>query len=162
MDLKVPGSIPVSGIYFLISIFFIYPYLFFLNDQTYFYLLLGQFCYTYFIVKIMLKLIIYKDKEKKIIWPRIWTWDQQFLRLLPYPLDHEGCKVWIIWEGHKIWKNLPLKIWRYWVASNFKWKIFSNFVAFSEYPNFTKNCRKTFYILNIKGDKSITPHALLV
>ena len=23
------------------------------------------------------------------------------------------------------------------VASNFKWKIFSNFVAFSEYPNFT-------------------------
>ena len=29
------------------------------------------------------------------------------------------------------------KIWRYWVASNFKWEIFSNFVAFSEYPNFT-------------------------
>ena len=28
------------------------------------------------------------------------------------------------------------KIWRYFVASNFKWKIFSNFVAFSEYPNF--------------------------
>ena len=27
---------------------------------------------------------------------------------------------------------------KYWVASNFKWKIFSNFVAFSEYPNFTK------------------------
>ena len=21
----------------------------------------------------------------------------------------------IFWEGHKIWKNLPLKIWRYWV-----------------------------------------------
>ena len=47
-------------------------------------------------------------------------------------------KVRIIWEGHKIWKNLPLKIWRYWVASNFKWKFFPNFVAFSEYPNFTK------------------------
>ena len=31
-------------------------------------------------------------------------------------------KVRIFWEGHK--------------ASNFKWKIFSNFVAFSEYPNF--------------------------
>ena len=28
------------------------------------------------------------------------------------------CKVRIFWEGHKIWKNLPLKIWRYWVALN--------------------------------------------
>ena len=33
-------------------------------------------------------------------------------------------------------KNLPLKIWGYSVTSNFKWNIFSNFVAFSEYPNF--------------------------
>ena len=48
-------------------------------------------------------------------------------------------KVRIFWEGHKIWKDLPLKIWRYSVASNFKWKIFSNLVAFSEYPNFNKN-----------------------
>ena len=45
-------------------------------------------------------------------------------------------KVRIFWEGHKIWKNLPFKIWRYWVASSFKWKIFSNFLSFSEYPNF--------------------------
>ena len=45
-------------------------------------------------------------------------------------------KVRILWEGHKIWKNLPLKIWRYWVASNFKQKIFSNFGTFSEYMNF--------------------------
>ena len=51
---------------------------------------------------------------------------------------HRVCitKVRTLWEGHKIWKNLPLNIWRYWVASNFKWKIFSNFVAFSEYLNF--------------------------
>ena len=33
-------------------------------------------------------------------------------------------KVRIFWEGHKIWKNLPLKIYRYWVVSNFEWKIF--------------------------------------
>ena len=46
-------------------------------------------------------------------------------------------KVWTFWERHKIWKNLPLKIWRYWVTSNWKWKIFSNFVSFSERPNFT-------------------------
>ena len=46
-------------------------------------------------------------------------------------------KVRIVWEGHKVWKNLPLKIWRCWVASNFNWKIFSNFVAFSEYANST-------------------------
>ena len=48
------------------------------------------------------------------------------------------CKVWTFWEEHKIWKNLPLKIWHYWVTSNFKWKIFSNFVSFSECPNFNK------------------------
>ena len=27
-------------------------------------------------------------------------------------------KVLTFWEGHKIWKNLPHKIWRYWVTSN--------------------------------------------
>ena len=46
-------------------------------------------------------------------------------------------KVWTFWEGHKIWKNLPLKIWCYSVASNLK--IFSNFVPFSECPNFENN-----------------------
>ena len=40
-------------------------------------------------------------------------------------------------KGTKFKKNLPLKIWRYWVTSNFKWKIFWNFVPFSESPNFT-------------------------
>ena len=36
-------------------------------------------------------------------------------------------KVRIFWEGHKIWKNLPLKIWRHSVTSNFNWKIFFKF-----------------------------------
>ena len=45
-------------------------------------------------------------------------------------------KVWTFWEGHEISKNLPLKIWRYSVASNSIWKIFWNFVPFSESPNF--------------------------
>ena len=58
-------------------------------------------------------------------------------------------KVWIFWEGHKIGKNLPPKIWHYWVASNFKWKIFSNFVAFSEYPNFTLFRNKVEKVRNI-------------
>ena len=49
-------------------------------------------------------------------------------------------KVRIFWEGHKIWKNLPLKIWCYSVMSNFCGRFFSNFLAFSEYPNFTTNC----------------------
>ena len=40
-------------------------------------------------------------------------------------------------KGTKLQKNLPLKIWRYWVMSNWKWKIFSNFVPFSACPNFT-------------------------
>ena len=34
-------------------------------------------------------------------------------------LDKAKFKV-IFWESHKSWKNLPLKIWSYWVASNFK------------------------------------------
>ena len=51
------------------------------------------------------------------------------------------CKVRIFWEGHKIWKHLPLEVWRYSVISNFKWKIFSNFVAISEYPNFTNKTK---------------------
>ena len=41
----------------------------------------------------------------------------------------QESKVWTFWEGHKIWKNLPLSIWRYSVASNFKWKIFFKFCA---------------------------------
>ena len=45
-------------------------------------------------------------------------------------------------------KSLPLKIWRYWVASNSKWKIFSNFVASSEYPNFNMQCQ---HFLEITG-----------
>ena len=41
-------------------------------------------------------------------------------------------------KATKFEKNLPLKIWCYSVMPNFfKWKIFSNFVAFSEYLNFT-------------------------
>ena len=41
-------------------------------------------------------------------------------------------------KGTKFEKNLPHSIRRYSVASNFKWKIFfSNFVPFSECPNFT-------------------------
>ena len=60
----------------------------------------------------------------------IWRWSGPF-----------WCqKVGIFWEGHKTWKNLPLKVWRYSVASNFKWKI----VAFSEYPDFTYRTKVDF------------------
>ena len=47
-----------------------------------------------------------------------------------------AIKVWTFWEAHKIWKNLlDLNLT---LLSNvkFKWKIFSNFVCFSESPNF--------------------------
>ena len=36
-------------------------------------------------------------------------------------------------------KNLPLKVWCYGATSNFRLKIFSNFEAFSEHPNFIWN-----------------------
>ena len=61
-------------------------------------------------------------------------------------------KVRIFWEGHKNLKKLPLKIWRCWVASNFKWKIFSKFVAFSEYLNF--NCT---IIINSLDGRTLSP-----
>ena len=43
-----------------------------------------------------------------------------------------GGKVRMFWKGHKIWKNLPPFIWHYLVTTNFKWKIFSNFVFVSK------------------------------
>jgi hypothetical protein len=79
-------------------------------------------------------------------------------------LEAATIKVRIFWEGHKVWKNLPLKIWRYWVTSNFKWKIFSNFVAFSEYPNFKfqkealdshNQCREKHGVAPLKIDKKV-------
>ena len=39
-------------------------------------------------------------------------------------------------KERKFEKNLPLKIWHYWVSSNFRWNIFSNFLSFSESLNF--------------------------
>jgi hypothetical protein len=36
----------------------------------------------------------------------------------------------------QIWHKPHIKIWRYWVTSNFGCKIFSNFVCFSECPTF--------------------------
>ena len=47
-------------------------------------------------------------------------------------------------KSHKIRKNHPLKLWRYWVTSNFMWKIFSNFVAFSEYSN----CNSSLFMIS--------------
>ena len=65
--------------------------------------------------------------------------EQTFLKkkgLFIFSFSMCSFKVWTIWEEQKIWKNLPRKIWHYWVTSNFKWKISSNFVSFSEFPNF--------------------------
>ena len=55
-------------------------------------------------------------------------------------------KVWTFWEGHKIRKNLPLS-----VASNFKWKIFSNCVHFSEGPNCNNQNVLLFKLLTFLG-----------
>ena len=42
-----------------------------------------------------------------------------------------------------IWKIL---LWHYWVTSNFKWKIFSNFVPFSESPSFNSRIMHCKYL----------------
>ena len=43
---------------------------------------------------------------------------------------HLRRKFWTFWEGHKIWKNLPLSIWCYAVASNFQLEEFFKICAF--------------------------------
>ena len=48
-------------------------------------------------------------------------------------------KVQIFWEDHKNLAHLPLFIWQYLAASNYKWKMGQIFVAFSEYLNFSVN-----------------------
>ena len=48
-------------------------------------------------------------------------------------------KVQIFWKGHKNFSHLPLFIWHYLAASNYKWKMGQTFVAFSEYLNFTSH-----------------------
>ena len=95
-----------------------------------------------------------------------------FLHLFWYSMKWKHCmllvhdsplfKVRIFWEGHKIWKNLPLKIWCYWVASNFKWKVSSNFVAFSKYPNFTNSLfffrlMWIYYIIQLQFKRVFVP-----
>ena len=47
---------------------------------------------------------------------------------------------------HKIWKNLPLQIWRYWVTSNWKWKIFFRILCPSQNV-------QTLHILALKVSK---------
>ena len=41
----------------------------------------------------------------------------RFTKWMKIRQNEMGSKVGIFWEGHKILKNLPLNIWRYWVAS---------------------------------------------
>ena len=48
-----------------------------------------------------------------------------------------NIKVHIFWEGHKILRNLPLTFDSTVHTVKSKWKISQNFVAFSEYMNFT-------------------------
>ena len=95
--------------------------------------------------------------DKQVPWFfSLWSFIRNVKHWVSCPCFLSGLiilvKVRIFWEGHKIRKNLPLKIWRYSVTSHFKWKIFSNFVAFSEYPNFNRmfflTCSWRFLISN--------------
>ena len=82
----------------------------------------------------------------------------EYLKFNVWRLSIGKYKIWIFREGQKICKNLPLKIWRYSVSSNYKWKIFSNFVAFSEYPNFTAGL---FWPFNWRWDRRIFFQAIV-
>ena len=51
----------------------------------------------------------------------LWNWPltRQFNQLVSRYVEEHLKFGYVFWEGHKIWKNLPLKIWRYSVA---RWK----------------------------------------
>ena len=89
-----------------------------------------------FYCKVISLLVLHVSYEKKSTIGLKTNHDKDSLIFHRFCKEKEICKVRIFWEDHKIWKNLPLKIWSHLVKSNFKWKFFSNFVAFSEYPNF--------------------------
>ena len=90
---------------------------------TLFYLFLGTF------IKYVQNYFREVDLQHKIFLISIFVCTKDFFITCNKWLHFPICtsKVWTFWEGHKIWKNLPLKIWRYWVMSNFKWKIFFKF-----------------------------------
>ena len=71
-------------------------------------------------------------------WYKEYTLRHQKI-LVPLFHGYLNSKVQILWEGHKIWKNLPLFLM---LLSKFqkRWEIFSHFVAFSQYLNFTITC----------------------
>ena len=58
----------------------------------------------------------------------------------------------------KFEKNLPLRIWHYWVTSNFKRKIFWNLVPISESPNLT--CKKVKLACKLVFLKIFWPHCV--
>ena len=82
----------------------------------------------------------------------------RFTKWMKIRQNEMGSKVGIFWEGHKIWKDLPLKIRRYWVTSNFKRKIFWNLVPNSESPNLT--CKKVKLACKLVFLKIFWPHCV--
>ena len=92
--------------------------------------LLLDYCSQFHDVSFLEFFIFFKAKPMMAInphWKYMW-W--RISNLLKFRYSEKAIE---------IWKSLPLEIWRYWVESNFKWKIFSNFIVFSEYPNFNQS-----------------------
>ena len=53
-------------------------------------------------------------------------------------------KVQVFWKGHKNLKKIFHWFWRYWLNIKTSGRFFSNFVAFSQYPNFKRGKSKEF------------------
>ena len=75
------------------------------------------FVTTFFIFRSLLVLFAYTLCSLTAI--RFWKKEY-----VPY---ENSFKVWIFWEGHKIWKNLPLKIRLYWDRVKFSVEDFFKF-----------------------------------
>ena len=71
------------------------------------------------------------DSSKNDFLVRVLDYENNFYLVLSFLIKFGYSN-----KASKFEKNLPLIIWLYWGASNFKWKFSSNCVAFSEYPNF--------------------------
>ena len=71
-------------------------------------------------------------------WPLIGMAIPRKISLLNQGIKEWQFKVYIFWEGHKILQNLPLTFDCMYYSER---KISQNFMAFSEYMNFTLFCR---------------------
>ena len=95
-------------------------------------------------------------KWEKVSWnqKKSYVWKKHVFEKSSSLVYLELTKVHMFWEGHKILRNLHLRLdCVYLLWSNLRWRFF---VAFSEYMNFAYKCTKLGIIVDcFKGPKCL-------